>query len=356
MDTPVVMIVGAGATLSDAASSPIGKRPPLDKGFFKCARAAQDSQLEQVRTYVQNSYNIDLLEPEYDSLESILGIVYSDLFYPGLTNRAGNTFRRLLRMVNRRLAATTNPLEPTPKRNIYRIMARLFREGIRPSDVTIITYNQDLQIEKCLALLQSTATWKNIGTVFSFPHCYHLPTPHITSPGGRHELFEFGDSNRPGIPILKLHGSLNWYSCHTSARPSVQALLRPTRKLRITLRTKVSSELSYVGGHRKMYGFPIVLPPVVHKAGILHESLKPVWRDAEMALRNARRVIVFGYSCPGPDVESANLISRTIRGRTDLSSFSVVDPSPVTFQRYVDLTGLDRLSFFRSARAYLREG
>ena len=104
-----------------------------------------------------------------------------------------------------------------------------------------------------------------------------------------------------------------------------------------------------------MYTFPIVVPPVMHKASILHEALRAVWAEAREALVNATEIVVFGYSCPQQDFESANLLSRSIRNNTDLHSFSIIDPSTATFQRYVDVTGLDRLFYYRSAAVFIEE-
>ena len=108
-------------------------------------------------------------------------------------------------------------------------------------------------------------------------------------------------------------------------------------------------------GQRTTYAYPIVIPPVTHKAAILHQDLTNVWSGARDALLTSTDIVVFGYSCPHQDFESANLISRSIRNNKILEGFSVVDPSPETFQRYVDVTGLNRMFFYRSAKAFLEE-
>ena len=106
---------------------------------------------------------------------------------------------------------------------------------------------------------------------------------------------------------------------------------------------------------RRLYTFPIVVPSVTQKASILHEDFGPVWLRAAEALREADRIITFGYSCPPSDNESANLITRSIRQNGKLKSFVIIDPSPETFARYVLLTGLDKLTFYRTAKAYLND-
>jgi len=95
---------------------------------------------------------------------------------------------------------------------------------------------------------------------------------------------------------------------------------------------------------------------VNHKAAIIHRDLHPIWELAEKALAEAGEIIVFGYSCPAADFESANLIRRAVRNGTNPSSFVVIDPNPKVFHRYVDVTNLDHLAYFRSADAYIEKG
>jgi hypothetical protein len=101
------------------------------------------------------------------------------------------------------------------------------------------------------------------------------------------------------------------------------------------------------------FTFPIVVPPVVHKSGILHNDLKVVWRLAEERLGSADRVIIFGYSCPLNDWESANLVCRAIRRQRGRSEISVIDPDPRVLLRYVELGNLATVNYYASASAYL---
>ena len=349
----ITILVGAGATVSDAMNRSIKHRPPLDRGFFRAASSAKTSGLAPVREYMASQYGIDPTKGEHDSLESVMATLYSDIYNPSLAqNQAGESFRALLRVLVRRLASTTNSLEPSPQSNLYRILRKLLRGGVRPENITIITFNQDLQIERTLHAIQSAKVWSDL-RVFEFPHCYRLPDVPVTTPtAGDAPVFPVSELLTDGVEVLKLHGSLNWFSRHTSREPSPRSLLNPRRALTITTRSTVRAELT-TKGKRVVYMYPVVVPPVVHKAAILHEHLAPVWQRAQEALAFTNHLIAFGYSCPPSDHESANLLRSALRNSQDLKTVSVIDPSPITLQRYVELTSFDRIYFYRSAKAYL---
>ncbi len=355
MKTKLVIIAGAGSSISDALRKPKIKRPPLDKGFFGSIKNQTYKDLAVVRAYIKKTYRFDPANgTERDSLEMIMMMIYADIHNTRLELEAVPAFRSLIRLFNRRIADTTNNLEPTSHFALYRIVCRELDNGLSPDEICIVTLNQDLQIEKTLRKIQATGRKKRHGRIFSFPYCYCLPNvddaltqPHASSI----PVFEEGDSSELGIRVLKLHGSLNWFSIHHTKAVSKGAILRRTRKQYVTTRRQIGDMT--LSKKRKEYSFPMIIPPVSHKAGILHDSLVPVWEEAEQALAHTHRVAVFGYSCPDTDFESANLLRRSVRRNKNLSEFAIIDPNPLIFQRYVELTELDKLGYYRSASAFL---
>jgi hypothetical protein len=361
----VVILLGAGATLADALGRPQRDRPPLDRGFFKgLQRAGQSTatDVQTVRVYLRDRYSQDLFEQETDSFEQILAIVYADIYGGSNQAEAEGAFRAMLRILHRQVIRTTNSLDPKSKSRLYRMIVRLFENGVSPDDIVIITYNYDLQAEKVLRALAATSRWQRLlsSPIWSFPDCYGLPSPTLSNSPTNQPRFE-RTSVPGGIALLKLHGSLNWFSKHISRTPSASTLLNPTRELRITPRSQLQPEMTFRGvrqerrtrSPRRMYTFPIVVPPVVNKAAILHADVRGVWDTAQEALETAREIVVFGYSCPVTDSETANMISRSCRRNVNIKDFHVVNPDPGVFSRYVGLTSLGRLSYYRHAEAFI---
>ncbi len=354
MNTRYLLILGAGATLSDAAKATLKKRPPLDRGFFSSAAKFGYNEFNTVQRYLRDTYDYSATDDRSDSLEAVMATVYADINNPELEKDAVAAFRALIRLFCRRLADSTNSLRVTNRFNLYSLIAKLLDDGVKPKEICIVTFNQDLQIEKVLEKLQSTNRSKKIGIIFDFPNCYTLrnAVDLLSNAPKTSPKFEHGPGTKHKIRILKLHGSLNWFSTHQSREVPKNAILNASRELRITPRRQITTDMTF-RAKRRQYTFPIIIPPVTHKAGILHSSLIPIWRTAETALKHAHHIIVFGYSCPAMDFESANLIMRSVKSNTNLRSFNIIDPNPGVFLRYAELTSLHRIYYYRSMSDYL---
>jgi len=356
-----VLILGAGASVADVAKRSLVSRPPLDKSFFQIAASGtSDARVDKVRTYLQQTYDIDIFSPTEDSLEGVMARLYPDLFNPLLKAQALEAFRALLRLFTDRLARTTNGLRATRKRLLYRLLSRYLNEGVGPSELTIITFNQDLQVEKTLELLSNTARWTGVASrLFSFPDLYSVRPgtwEQITGPtsGKEDDLFALSKPKGDYLRVLKLHGSLNWYSTHNSTTPPRRAMFNPKRRLSVTRRRTISPDMALNRPARTVYTLPVVVPPVTHKSSVLHDSMSDIWTLAEQRLVSAERIVIFGYSCPALDFESSNLLRRAQLRRKTQAEVSVVDPDGDVATRYIKLLDPARLSYYATAHDFLR--
>lgn len=80
----LVLLLGAGATVSDVSTRPVKHRPPLDRHFFAVSRTTHPTLVGDVLRYMRSVYGANVLEPERDSLEAVMGQIYTDLFNPAL--------------------------------------------------------------------------------------------------------------------------------------------------------------------------------------------------------------------------------------------------------------------------------
>lgn len=354
-DPSYVLIVGAGGSVADAGKVGEVRRPPLDRGFLRAASKdpTNAGDLDKIQVYLREKYAIaDLRDPDIDSLEDTMVRLYGDVFDPTLGAAAYTAFMRLMHLFNKRLAETTNAIPMTQKKLLYRVVRRLARHSGHCTRLTIITFNQDIQIEKALFALSSRLPAK-LGSPFAFPELYELDDVRAS----RLEnipSFPTNDGSQGYVRLLKLHGSLNWYSVHRSSPPERSAVFRPERIITITPRRQIAPDMRRITKGRNFYTFPIVVPPVNHKAAILHDKLRPLWRDAEDALASATEVTVFGYSCPAADFESANMISRAFNRNDVCERLTIIDPDPSVLLRFANLTKMDSIQYFKSALAFLR--
>lgn len=353
--TKVVLLLGAGATVADVSTKPRKDRPPLDRLFFAEALQTHPTDTSAVARYLRTTYEIDILAPSNDRLEAVMALIYTDLFNPILAADALIAFRRLLQLFTRRLAVTTNSIQATNKRLAYRIIVQYLRSGVKPEDLTIITFNQDIQIEKMLALMSAVVRWKSMSDkIFAFPFLYAFKTtPPVTSPDGPIDVFAEGGDPDDCIRLFKLHGSLNWYSRHSSTTPSRQAMFKPSRQISITCRREIDPAMTLQSTQRQMYTLPVVVPPISHKSSVLHEDMGHLWQLAERRLRDADELVVFGYSCPIMDVESSNQLRRAQAGRPTRASVSIIDPAASVADRYITLLAAKSLHYYASAHDFL---
>ena len=355
--TKVTVIVGAGSSLSDAGSNPKTNQPPLDKGFFNSLK--EDYALRYykvVKDYLTKVYGIDPKDKNHDSLEGVMAILYTDINSATQTEVADKAFRSLLHIINRRMSSSTNIINPGKKGNFYRFLRKLLKDKILPKNITILTFNYDIQVEKTISILHNTDTWrKRFGVIFNFPYCYNISDPLTSSPLDTEYKFQLDKEDLGGIKVIKLHGSLNWYSVHESKDPPLDELMDLDRKLYITTRKEININIRRKLPERKTryYSYPIIVPPIINKAPVLHSKLIALWPGAEDALKKSNHVYIFGYSCPESDYESANLIRRGIKSNKNLKAMSIIDPSVSTLRRFASLTDINTIHYYRDMRSFL---
>ena len=172
---------------------------------------------------MEDKYDINIYSEPSDSLERVMAQIYTDLLNPILEDEARTAFQRLIHLFNDRLASTTNNIPATQQRLLYRILGYYIgEERVEPKNLTIVTFNQDLQAEKFLDRMATTPRWRSHAPeIFCFPHLYQLDLDweNISGPRDESESFPLHEPVSGAIKLLKLHGSLNWYSTHS--RPDV---------------------------------------------------------------------------------------------------------------------------------------
>jgi hypothetical protein len=327
--------------------------PPLDKGFFSRLAQTQPRELKPISDYMKEKYGVDVLSPAEDGLEAVMAVVYTDIRHGELGPAAEAPFRSIIRAVNAELTTSTNQLKPDLDSHLARIVRKQVDLGTSLNEIAFVTYNYDLQIEKSLLALEKAGITTTHATTLNFPYCYHLPEPvAISRPPDSATIFPKGNSELLHVPVFKLHGSLNWYSAHGSRNPSINSLLRTNRIVRVTPRMYPTASMTFTRA-RKTYAFPVVIPPVINKSAILPAVFGKVWKDAESQLKDSEHVIVFGYSCPIFDHESANLMTRCLRSNDTLDHLTIIDPNAAVIERYADLSHAQHIDYYRDVETYL---
>ena len=249
------------------------------------------------------------------------------------------------------LVQTTGKIRIGPRSLIYRFILNEIERVEQPEDLNIITFNYDILLERVLDEIN-----RSHQGIFTFPGCYRLSNLSSQNIHYVRNFPRFTSNNvsHHGISLLKLHGSMNWQSKHTSDRPTSKALINQKRKFHVLNATQLSTSLVWKPGKRKLYLKPIIVPPVVGKRTLTHEKILPLWDLASGALRDADRVIIAGYSCPPLDLEARLLLSESFRSNVNKELY-LIDPNAETASRFVQICGVKRVEIFDSIADWLKK-
>jgi len=136
------------------------------------------------------------------------------------------------------------------------------------------------------------------------------------------------------LPLLKLHGSINWGLCtHCDEIVAYEVgsvqwdLFRqggPPHVL-FDLGSKLTQVMHPKCKHQ-LKGPPIIVPPTWDKTSH-HTKLAKVWKRAAKELETAENIFIIGYSLPDSDLFFRYLFSLGSEGDTRIKRFWVIDPN-----------------------------
>jgi hypothetical protein len=152
------------------------------------------------------------------------------------------------------------------------------------------------------------------------------------------------------VPLLKLHGSLNWATETTTRKIRPLHLTNYFQHYRVNgfhedgeVRVPIGSQLlEYFRQHDStdVEAEPVIVPPSWNKADY-HNALSDVWAAAAKHLSEAEQVFIIGYSLPETDSFFRHLYALGSVGTTPLRRIAVFNPdtSGATDARFQALLG-----------------
>ena len=172
---------------------------------------------------------------------------------------------------------------------------------------------------------------------------YDLALDYALHRGGIPVRYFLDDSDpHAGIPLLKLHGSLNWVADQAGqigpwrmdrllAEPTGGVFRRePGSPPRLCTTSRILDRPS--GGH------PVIVPPTWNKYGYQSQFTR-VWAQAAKELSDAQHIFVIGYSLPESDLFFRYLYALGSVGDHPLETFRVYDPDERVGPRFQSMLG-----------------
>ncbi|MFC3853050.1 hypothetical protein ACFOSD_09430 [Salinispirillum marinum] len=172
-------------------------------------------------------------------------------------------------------------------------------------------------------------------------------------------IYGFGPSVQAHyqVPLLKLHGSLNWAVRKSSGAVEPLTIQQYFSKYSYngfeeqgTCKMPVGSQLQeYYSKHTdvEVNPEPVIVPPAWNKADY-HQTLASIWSDTAKHLEEAEYIFIIGYSLPETDAFFRLLYGLGTVGETLLKKVVVYNPdqSGVTESRFKDMLGPGALARF----------
>jgi hypothetical protein len=175
------------------------------------------------------------------------------------------------------------------------------------------------------------------------------------------------------IPILKLHGSINWAICSNSeCSKIVPYTIEDFRKeygFRIAggghppkLPYQISKrtiEIEHCG--QKVLPVPFIVPPTWNKTQY-HEQISNVWSNAARELVNAWTIFIIGYSMPKSDEFFRHLFPLSLIGNYHIANIYVISPTETSTKQLKSWAGPDIINVvhhepipFKKAAVFIRD-
>lgn len=343
-----VVLVGAGATLAEALPSRPSRdqQPPLDSTFFDLCRLAGLAGRETVQDYMKYHFGIDPFSGEH-TMEEVFNFLYSDVFSDAPPDAAFDAYWALLRMYTTAIARTTNELAGTTRSGIGALLRTLWRRD--KSDMTFVTFNQDLVIENAIEEAKLSAAYSQIP--WDFEQCYEVNFGSFLFSANEPTFLSRAEDS---LRILKLHGSLNWFYKARSSEDAKNSIRAPRGRIHCLANRRILSGLRMQSGRKLVHLLPLVVPPIYEKGPLYRQQIGELWTKGREALEQAEELIIFGYSFPDADYSARSLLRGALHQNTDLRSVTVIDISAAVASRVADLLGVESVHFYRDVPAFGR--
>jgi hypothetical protein len=153
------------------------------------------------------------------------------------------------------------------------------------------------------------------------------------------------------IPLLKLHGSLNWAeceSCHkivTSTDP-LEGDVGTLRLHRVQKFVWKAAPRCSCGGPVP-FEKPVLVPPSWDKSEY-RQTIRAVWKRAAQELAEATTIIICGYSIPESDSFFKYLYALGTMGDVVPRQFAMFDPDERVHGRFREMLGLTARPLFKA--------
>jgi hypothetical protein len=320
-----VFIFGAGASVESGA--------PTMKNFLDKAEehSASSESVKFLFSKINDLHSIlARTKVDLDNIEEVLGLIemaelLNTQFHKDESDKLKYAYIKMISdtLTNSVRFDVKGPKIIIDKGCYQKLIEIIFKNPKQLIDTSFITFNYDLALD--------VALYSN-----DVKHSYYL------------------DESDEGVPILKLHGSINWFkNIGPTKETRVFTINDYFTEFRISNIEKapkdgIPLDLNKLINHKYgNYGYvPYIIPPTWNKT-MYHNDISPVWRKAVKCVHEAENIIIIGYSMPDSDAFFRYFLSLGTNSPTRIKNLWVINPEDLVRNRFENLLGQLLTSRFR---------
>ena len=314
----VVLVLGAGASISEMLAKGSNPLPPTDANFLEIARECHPGQVRNLA----KSFNVvwqgnEPYPMKIQRMEQLFASAYLRVQQTKGNSTEGiaanQLYDRLIVLLRDTLYSTTNAPHSTEHMEVVRAILRF-----SPSAFDVISFNYDLLADRALRELNDSGDLQ-----WSHKDGYGFKPANQSAP-----------STKSNVKLLKLHGSMNWYIVLPGRKR--ESAYDPSAPIYVpnpgTSGTAVPWQRRQRKlGHRGKRIFPLIIPPVYEKGERIRGKFGQIWQSTLESLQQATLVIFWGYSLPITDYHAEYLFARCARKARFRTM--IVNPDPAALSR-----------------------
>lgn len=279
------------------------------------------------------------------------------MYYEVASARSESDFRlyvELLRLYVNLIASTTNPMMLLPAGPVDSLLTTEYRAA--QGSIAVITFNHDLVIENALCrLLEREGSWGGPQALYG-----DIPLREVTHSTG-HRFPTASDGQKSiGVPLLKLHGSLNWVIDVTGDQPQLHEVFPKELKRLLLLPDRLTEELGLLYVYKREQDvskerdlWPFVVPPIHEKGNLVgNDIIRTLWNMAKGVLDSAEKLVIFGYSLPEGDHAAIQLLRSGLGRERSLKSLVCINTDTHVVVRICEKLGSRSVEFHTDVGTY----
>jgi hypothetical protein len=273
---------------------------------------------------MKQTYGIDPFDGLH-GMEQIFNMLYSDSQSGTRSDACLNAYWALLKMYRASIQQTTDNLRGNSRSGVGALTKFLLNDNPQ-RELTFITFNQDLVIEKALDDIAKTVSYT---LPWSILEAYGISFSGFLTMQVNSKPFVHDNTFKTApVRVLKLHGSTNWVYTVRSAKDARNCLRTPKNSPYCLNDQEIRPTVRLVGETKTQTTLPLIVPPIYEKVRHTTKMLKPIWNEARNALSTSDECIVFGYSFPDTDIAAYTMIRAAFHLNPNTPRIHVIDIDP----------------------------